>query len=386
MDNYFSKKKSKNKKEKEKEKDKEVITEELETKTKLIYGDRFEILTQKLLGKGSFGRIYLSKDLFFMNKLVALKVEYQQLKKSKLPQEKVILEQMSGEIGFPHFYSFGIKDGKNFIAMETLGPNLHSLFDYCNKNFSLRTVAIIAIQALSRIETLHRKGLLHRDIKPENFAIGIEEKTSMIYLIDFGLSKRYLDSENNHIPYIENKSLTGTARWASINNHFGIEQSRRDDLESLGYILVYFLLKSLPWQGVNASNKLIKYKKIMSTKMSITVENLCQDLPTEFCRYLNYVKALKFNERPDYQFLRELFFRILAIYYPEQYEFDFEWNRLEDENDENQILSLAIRNSTKSFKSTHKSNNQDDDDITEDLEHSLSELRNQTSIENFYNN
>ena len=189
---------------------------------------------------------------------------------------------MKDEEGFPKIFGFGSHGEANYIAMEVLGPNISTLYDYCSNHFSLQTVLLIAIQCIDLIEKLHNKCYLHRDVKPENFLIGIEENTNKIFMIDFGLSKRYKDFNGDHIQYSENKNLTGTARYASINSHLGIEQSRRDDLESLGYMLVYLLKKNLPWQGINDSSKEMKYKKILEKKMSIPIEVLCKDLPSKF--------------------------------------------------------------------------------------------------------
>lgn len=129
----------------------------------------------------------------------------------------------------------------------------------CNKKFDLKTVAMIAIQMLERIQFLHLKGFIHRDVKPDNFVIGSDSKGYKIYLIDFGLAKRYLDKDGNHIPYKDNKNLTGTARYASLNTHLGIEQGRRDDLECIGNVLLYLLKGDLPWQNMRANNKKEKY-------------------------------------------------------------------------------------------------------------------------------
>merc|ERR1719420_1609871 len=161
---------------------------------------------------------------------------------------------------------------------------------------------------LHRIEYLHSKNFIHRDIKPDNFLIGRGKKSSSVYMIDFGLAKKYRDpTTHHHIPYVEHKSLTGTARYASINTHLGIEQSRRDDLESLGFVLMYFNRGSLPWQGLKAQTKKEKYNKIAEKKMSTPVEILCKHFPTEFATYLNYCRALRFDDKPDYAYLRRLF-------------------------------------------------------------------------------
>ncbi|KAK6249065.1 hypothetical protein QUC31_020630 [Theobroma cacao] len=175
---------------------------------------------------------------------------------------------------------------------------------------------------------MHAKGFLHRDIKPDNFLMGLGRKANQVYIIDFGLAKRYRDpTTNRHIPYRENKNLTGTARYASCNTHLGIEQSRRDDLESLGYVLLYFLRGSLPWQGLKAATKKQKYDKICEKKLSTPIEVLCKSHPVEFASYFHYCHSLTFDQRPDYGFLKRLFQDLFAR---EGYEFDyiFDWTIL----------------------------------------------------------
>ena len=164
---------------------------------------------------------------------------------------------------------------------------------------------------ITRIEYVHSKGFLHRDIKPENFLIGIHGKKNVVYIIDFGLAKKYRDSRtHSHIPYKKKKSLTGTPRYASLNSHTG-EQSRRDDLESLGFIFVYFLKGKLPWQGLKANSKREKYAMIREKKRSTSIEKLCKGLPVEFAQYLKYIRSsLRFEEKPDYGYLRQLFSKL----------------------------------------------------------------------------
>lgn len=164
---------------------------------------------------------------------------------------------------------------------------------------------------MKRIENIHSQLYLHRDLKSENFLIGLKENSNTIYAIDFGLSKRYRDPDTRkHIEYKNNKHLTGTARYASINAHFGIEQSRRDDLEAIYYILLYFARGSLPWQGLNANNKEEKFRLIMESKMSTPLDTLCQNIPEEFKKSLEYIKTLKFEEDPDYKMLNSLLVKI----------------------------------------------------------------------------
>ena len=214
--------------------------------------------------------------------------------------------------GLPKFYGFGEKPDYYYLILEFLGPNLSQLLNYCGKKkFTLGTICLLAMQMLNRIEYIHKRHFLHRDIKPENFLIGNEENTNTIYLIDFGLAKRFKDNKTNqHIPYREGRPFNGTARYASINAHLGLEQSRRDDLMSIGYILVYFLKGILPWQGIKGKDKI---NKLIQKKIQISNDVLCNGLPNEFLHFLNYCKNLKFEERPDYEFLKGLFGKLLGL-------------------------------------------------------------------------
>lgn len=192
--------------------------------------------------------------------------------------------------------------------MELLGQSLEDEYNACHRKFSLRTTLKLADQIIQRIEYVHNSNIIHRDIKPDNFMMGLGHKNTQVYIIDFGLSKKYRDPRTKqHIPYRENKSLTGTARYASVNTHMGIEQSRRDDLESIGYTLIYFFKGSLPWQGVRAGSKQEKYQKIMEKKLGTPLDQLCRGFPSEFAAYMNYCKNLHFEEKPDYDYMRRLF-------------------------------------------------------------------------------
>ena len=214
------------------------------------------------------------------------------------------------------------------MVLDLLGPSLEDLFNYCGRRFQLKTVLMLADQLLSRLEYVHTKSFIHRDVKPDNFLIGLGKRQSVIHIIDFGLAKKYRDPRSHqHIPYRENKNLTGTARYASINTHIGIEQSRRDDLESLGYVLMYFIRGSLPWQGLKANTKKQKYERIMDRKMSTSTEQLCKGYATEFRSYFEYCRSLRFEDRPDYAYLKRLF---KELFYRKGFQYDnmFDWTVL----------------------------------------------------------
>ncbi len=291
---------------------------------KSLVSNEYEII--KKLGSGSFGEVYLTKILS-NGALVASKIEEKENSKkktSKIVDEYKIykkLELKGVKKGIPKIYSIYETPKFNVLVMELLGENLETIFNNYDKKFTLGTVLKLGIEIIGLIEKVHNCGFIHRDIKPNNFMFGVSSKKYELYILDFGLSKKFYKNKK-HIEYKTNKSLVGTARYTSINIHLGIEPSRRDDLESIGYMLIYFLKAQLPWQGLKKQKNTDHLELIGEVKLSTSVKTLCENIPHCFTEYIDYVRKLSFDEKPDYKYIQQLFIKC-GNDYKENIEYEF---------------------------------------------------------------
>lgn len=289
----------------------------------------------KKLGSGAFGQIWKAVHKKTKEE-VAIKFEDVNSKHQQLYYEcKIYLwfHSDSTVIGqaIPQVLYYGTEGDNNLMVMDLLGKSLEDLFNRCGRKFSLKTVLMVAQQMIKRVEYIHSRRIIHRDIKPDNFAIGRGKHSHRIFIIDFGLAKKFMSSDGKHIKYKDGKSLTGTARYASINTHIGIEQARRDDMEGLGYVFMYFLRGKLPWQGLRARGVKEKYEKIKQKKIMTNLEELCKGFPSEFVAYMQYCRTLNFEDKPDYKYIKNLFsslFKNLGY----EYDYKYDWNSGGDES------------------------------------------------------
>ncbi len=308
----------------------------------------------KRLGQGSFGQIYEAK---YKNEKFALKFENRNKNYNLLQNEAAIMNYLKGP-NIPLVKSYGFTSCYNILVMQLLGKSLEDLLIE-KKFFSMKTVCMLGYQMVNILEFIHEKHILHRDIKPENFVMGLDELSDNVYLIDFGLAKKYRSIKTLiQYPLIKKKQLTGTARYASINALKGYEHSRRDDLESVGYILIYFLKGKLPWQNIKATTKEDKYQKILEKKMEISSKELYKGYPNELAEFLDYTKNIEYNERPNYDMLRKLFDDIML---KEKYNYDYiyDWTTIEEKESRknNKSKTEPTNGDTSSNHETEKKDN-----------------------------
>ncbi|KAA3457874.1 casein kinase I isoform X1 [Gossypium australe] len=312
-----------------------------------FYSDFFEVVQGKR-GNCADNCLLICCGCFSYNKFFLVPEEVNDLfvndqenVKTKHPQllyESKLYRILQGGTGIPNLRWFGVEGDYNVLVIDLLGPSLEDLFNFCSRKLSLKSVLMLADQMINRVEFFHSKAFLHRDIKPDNFLMGLGRRANQVYIIDYGLAKKYRDSSTHqHIPYRENKNLTGTARYASMNTHLGIGDSCHLHYYLFIYCLAFnslvifninaYYFYSLPWQGLKAGTKKQKYEKISEKKVSTSIEALCRGYPTEFASYFHYCRSLRFDDKPDYAYLKRIF-RDLFIREGFQFDYVFDWTIL----------------------------------------------------------
>jgi len=290
-----------------------------------IIGKKYRIINK--IGSGSFGDVYKGKNVR-TGELVAIKVESLSSNSQLLKGEARIARFISNHKGFAAVKWYGVDTENTYAVFELLGSSLDIYMSRLGK-FSLRTTLLLGIQMIERLQVLHENGIIHRDIKPDNFMLG-HSNPDTLYMIDFGLAKCYL-REGQHIPPKEKKKITGTIRYASLNLHEGYEPSRRDDLISVGYMMIYFLKGRLPWQGLNASTKEERHQMIWDVKQDTSLEDLCHGLPDALMDYMRDCYRLGFTDKPEYTRLIYGLKNVLKKVYLEHEKIIFDWS-IEDSN------------------------------------------------------
>ncbi|XP_037932254.1 casein kinase I-like [Teleopsis dalmanni] len=302
---------------------------------KLLAENRYQVI--KEIGSGSFGTVYIGRELCSKKK-VAIKIE--QPENQLLVNEIKIYEALKNIDGFPKLNCYGDDAKQKFLIMDMLGPSLDDLFRLCKHKFTMKTILLIMDQMLERLECIHSKRILHRDLKPANFLIGLDNKSHLLYLIDFGLAKFYKES-NRKYPF--RKNFVGNVRYASLNAVRKVEQSRRDDLEAVAYMILYFYYGKLPWQGLKAATENEKLEKVAELKLKTPIHQLCKGLPPEFAAYLTYCRKLRYDETPDYKYLRRMFHKLMKnLCY--KYDYMYDWVILEQKQSQHKFTYEAIRN------------------------------------------
>ncbi|KPI84794.1 putative casein kinase 1 isoform 2 [Leptomonas seymouri] len=299
----------------------------------ILIGGRFRI--QERLGGGAFGEVFKGIDVN-SGRPVAMKMELTKNgRRSHLNLEHKVYKKFNEcpvTVGIPQSYYYGRAGDYAVMVMELLGPCLDDLFVLCHRKFTPKTVCMIGIQIIQRLQYLHGVGYLHRDIKPENFVMGLGNNSHVVYVIDVGLSKAWRDSSGKHISYSENKALTGTARYVSINVHQGIQPSRRDDLESVSYLLAYFIRGNLPWQGLKSPKKDARFERIRDVKISISPYQLFEGFPPQLGDFVVYTRGLEFEAEPDYDYCVGLLLKAIREM-GEEYDYCYQWiDRSEDDS------------------------------------------------------
>ena len=270
-----------------------------------------KFIIQKIEYKGINSTVYSGKNIA-NDKRIALKFEERNTSQGDLEKEAFYLFQLKN-IGIPNIISFGRYKKYNVLVEELLGKSLDKLFEE-NKNkpkiIRLKDMLLTGIQIIERIKFIHSNNIIHLDIKPANFLVGYLDD-SIIYIIDFGFAKKYRSSRGKHVQFSKTKYFTGNLKFCSPRLLKGFEPSRRDDLESLGYLLIFLFTGHLPWENSQGKNNYELIQKIYNSKALIPIKELCKDLPKEMIEFFKYIKSLKFEEDPDYSYLTNILKTIL---------------------------------------------------------------------------
>ena len=323
----------------------------------------------KKLGEGSFGKVYKAE---YNSQYYAIKFENRDEGQDLLQNEATIMSYLKGNPHIPKVRSYGFKGNYNILVMQLLDKSLEDLFNK-RKKFSFKTGAMLAYQMISVLQYIHEKHIIHRDIKPDNFVLGFGELNAYLYLVDFGLAKKYRSSKTlKQYPYIKKKKLTGTARYASIHAMEEMEQSRRDDLEAVGYVLMYFIRGNLPWQGLKLKSNEDRYKKILDKKKEVSTEELCSDCPNVFYDYVKYTKELGYTEKPKYEEYKNKFVNYVVNIKNEKFDYIFDWNTEKDSKKRKEVFNITCPplegedNKSSIFHLKDDSNNSDSENTIEE--------------------
>ena len=290
----------------------------------MLFAERYRLVSK--LGKGSFGAVFSAAEGYNTEPTVAIKME--RIRKyddaALLETEMAVYAALAGTSHVPRILKCGEYETSRFIAMDLLGRTLDDLHYFCGDHFSLKTVLMIIEQTLAAIESLHQRGYVYRDVRPSNFLIGRGEQAPKIFMVDYGLAKQYVDENGKHIPFAHYSWIPGTSRYCTARAMLGHELSRRDDMESLGYMWISFM-RPLPWCNIEGDMSASERRKIVTKlKNETSIDQLCANLPQEFHRYMAKVQSMEFDEEPPYAEFRDMF-RKLFVRFRFVYDYQFDW-------------------------------------------------------------